>query len=68
MTRPTPEDLLDFACPMGPQLVAVLRRKIIHTEWEPGQRLSETEVAAAFGVSRQPIREAFIKLREEGLI
>jgi DNA-binding GntR family transcriptional regulator len=34
----------------------------------PGQALSEAEVAAHIGVSRQPVREAFIKLSEAGLL
>lgn len=62
------EQEIDHSSHMGPQLVAALRQKIILHEWVPGQRLSETEVANVYGVSRQPIREAFIKLREEGLI
>ena len=34
----------------------------------PGQAISETEMAAGFGVSRTPIREALIRLADEGLI
>lgn len=34
----------------------------------PGTKLSETEVARRFGVSRQPVRNAFTKLGNEGLI
>ena len=34
----------------------------------PGQALSEAEIAARLGVSRQPVREAFIKLSEAGLV
>lgn len=33
----------------------------------PGARLSETEIAAQVGLSRQPVREAFIRLAAEGL-
>lgn len=33
-----------------------------------GQRVSEAEVAARYGVSRQPVREAFIRLSGEGLV
>lgn len=35
---------------------------------QPGQQLSEKEVSAALGVSRTPVREAFLQLAEEGLI
>src|SRR3546814_8516839 len=36
--------------------------------FRPGQALSEKEIADRFGVSRQPVREAFIKLSEAGLV
>jgi DNA-binding GntR family transcriptional regulator len=53
---------------VGPQLMRALRDRIIRSELAPGMRLSEADVAASFGVSRQPVREAFIKLAEEGLV
>jgi len=34
----------------------------------PGQRFSESEVAARLGVSRTPVREALYRLRDEGYI
>lgn len=54
--------------PIAPQLVAVLRQAIAEMELYPGQSLSEKDIAARFGVSRQPVREAFIKLSEAGLV
>ncbi|MBL4808381.1 MAG: GntR family transcriptional regulator, partial [Rhodobacteraceae bacterium] len=42
--------------------------RIIRGELEPGRRVSETEIAGELSVSRQPVREAFIKLAEEDLI
>lgn len=36
--------------------------------FKPGEALSESEIGARFGVSRQPVREAFIKLSESGLV
>ncbi len=47
---------------------ARLRRRIVEGKLLPGQRLSENEVAANLGLSRTPVREAFIKLEEEGLL
>ncbi|MEP9355625.1 GntR family transcriptional regulator [Xanthobacter sp. KR7-65] len=44
------------------RLEAELRRAIIGLELAPGTRLSEQEIAARFGVSRQPVREALIGL------
>ena len=49
-------------------LYAALRRDIVRLALRPGQRLSENEIALRFGTSRAPVREAFIRLAEEGLI
>lgn len=54
--------------PIAPQLFAALRQAIAKMNLRPGDALSEQEVAARFGVSRQPVREAFIKLSEAGLV
>jgi DNA-binding GntR family transcriptional regulator len=51
-----------------PQLFRALRSAIVTLRLPPGQALSETEIAKQFGVSRQPVREAFIKLAEAGLV
>ena len=51
-----------------PQLVGALRHAIVALELKPGEALSEAEIAHRFGVSRQPVREAFIKLSEAGLV
>ncbi|QJQ96010.1 MULTISPECIES: GntR family transcriptional regulator [Halomonadaceae] len=50
------------------RLHQVLRQSIIHMVLAPGQALSEKEVADTFAVSRQPVREAFIRLSEAGLV
>ncbi len=54
--------------PIAPQLVALLRKSIAELRLPPGSALSEKEIAAQYGVSRQPVREAFIKLSEAGLV
>lgn len=54
--------------PIAPQLVALLRKSIAELRLAPGSALSEKEIAAQYGVSRQPVREAFIKLSEAGLV
>ncbi|WP_370046176.1 MULTISPECIES: GntR family transcriptional regulator [Salipiger] len=59
---------LDLSAPVGAQLTAALRQCIIRNQLKPGVRLSEAEIGARFGISRQPVREAFIKLSEEGLL
>lgn len=57
-----------FDAAVGPQLWFVVREWILRGELPPGSRLSEVDVAGLFGVSRQPVREAFIKLAEESLL
>lgn len=53
---------------MGAQLHRILRAAIIRGELSPGQAISEIEMSKRFSISRQPVREAFIKLGEERLI
>lgn len=62
------QKLVDPTLAVGPQLFRALRERIENNELAPGARLSEAEMATAFGVSRQPVREAFIKLAEDGLV
>jgi GntR family transcriptional regulator, rspAB operon transcriptional repressor len=46
----------------------VLRANIIRLRLPPGQEISENEVSDRLGVSRTPVREAFIRLAEDGLL
>lgn len=52
----------------GEQVYRALREAIVAATLEPGARLSENEIAGAFGVSRTPVREAFARLREDRLV
>ena len=45
-----------------------LRRSIIELELLPGTRMSEQDIATRLGVSRQPVREALIRLAHSRLI
>ena len=58
----------DKSRPVGKQLYQRLRLLIVRGELEPGTRLSEVDLATSYNTSRQPVREAFIKLSEAGLI
>jgi GntR family transcriptional regulator, rspAB operon transcriptional repressor len=60
--------MLNIADPIAPQIIQLLRQAIIEMQLRPGQALSENDIARRYGVSRQPVREAFIKLREAGLL
>lgn len=45
-----------------------LRREILDMVLRPGTPLAEKELTARFGMSRTPVREALIRLKEEGLV
>lgn len=45
-----------------------LRQAIIELGLLPGSRLSEHDIASRLGVSRQPVREALIRLAEAGFV
>lgn len=55
--RTTADDVFDF-----------LLKQINSLKLLPGTRISEIEVARQFDVSRQPVREAFIRLADNGLL
>jgi DNA-binding GntR family transcriptional regulator len=54
--------------PARVQAYAVLREAIVSMELEPGALLSENELARRLDVSRTPVREALIRLRDERLV
>ncbi|WP_420244532.1 GntR family transcriptional regulator [Roseiterribacter gracilis] len=54
--------------PIARRVFRELRTAIVTMRIRPGEAVSEQDVADQLGVSRQPVREAFIKLREAGLV
>ncbi|MHC8509060.1 MAG: GntR family transcriptional regulator [Rhodospirillales bacterium] len=62
------QPVLDTRALAGPQIYRGLRQRIISGGLAPGAGISESEIAQEYAVSRQPVREAFIKLAEEGLV
>ena len=53
---------------MALRVVEALRDEIITMALKPGDVISESDIAARYGVSRQPVREAFIRLAQQGLL
>lgn len=47
---------------------SALRDEIVTMTLKPGDIISESDIAARYGVSRQPVREAFIRLAQQGLL
>ncbi|MGQ9368532.1 GntR family transcriptional regulator [Azospirillum sp. ST 5-10] len=58
----------DSSEPVARRVYKALRQAIVTMQFKPGQPLSEQEVATRMGISRQPVREAFIKLSDAGLV
>lgn len=46
----------------------LLRQSLDRGRWASGQALRQEEIAAEFGVSRVPVREALFQLQAEGLL
>jgi DNA-binding GntR family transcriptional regulator len=46
----------------------VLKQQLRTSEYEPGTVLTEGALATAFGFSRTPIREALLRLEQDGLL
>lgn len=63
-----PADLRTAVETASRQVFRTLRSAIVTMKLKPGEALSEKDIAARLGVSRQPVREAFIKLSEAGLV
>jgi DNA-binding GntR family transcriptional regulator len=61
---PAPRDRATAASAIG----AELRAEILDLSLPPGTPLVEKLLTARFGVSRTPVREALIRLAEEGLV
>ncbi|GLR91987.1 GntR family transcriptional regulator [Bradyrhizobium iriomotense] len=59
---------LDRARQAAPQVFERLRNAILSLELPPGSPLSRADLAAQFGVSSTPIRDALMRLEEEGLV
>ncbi len=53
---------------LGESIACELRLQIINENIKPGEVLSENRIAADFGTSRSPVREALKSLSGEGLI
>ncbi len=53
---------------LGAELTKVLKRMILDGDFPPGERLLEVHLAEDLGTSRTPVREALLRLEQEGLL
>lgn len=54
--------------PANIQIYKELKRRVIEMEYKPGDPINEKQLIEEFGVSRTPIREAILKLSQQGLL
>lgn len=45
-----------------------IKQRIINGQYKPGNQLNIEELTAEMGISRTPVREALLRLKEEGLV
>ena len=54
--------------PLASQIYRILREEIISLHLQPGQLVSEKEIAEVLSASKTPVREALIRLEIDGLV
>jgi GntR family transcriptional regulator, rspAB operon transcriptional repressor len=59
---------LDRSRQVAPQILETLRTRILALELKPNTVLSRAALQAEFGVSQTPVRDALMKLEQEGLV
>lgn len=64
-----PKDLaLDRTRQVAPQILEILRSRILSMNLPPNTVLSRVSLQSEFNVSQTPVRDALIRLEEEGLV
>jgi DNA-binding GntR family transcriptional regulator len=53
---------------LNDRMAELIRQKIVHGEFAPGQRLSEAALSESLEISRNTLREVFRLLTKEGLL
>lgn len=64
----TPVHVLQRSPSLADQAADHIRKRIIDGDLRLGQALSEADFAGQLGVSKTPVREAFLRLKTEGLV
>jgi DNA-binding GntR family transcriptional regulator len=59
---------IENAPPIAIQAAEIIRGKILQGVFSPGERLNEVDLSESLQISRSPIREAFQRLSQEGLV
>lgn len=61
-------DGLPLPATLTEQAFDSIKRRIIQLDLPPGQRFTESQLAAELGLSKTPVREALARLEREGLV
>lgn len=61
-------DLQEAAPPLAEHVYRELRKAIVRSEFEPGDRLRVEELTRRFGASSSPVREALNRLAQQGIV
>ena len=59
---------LDRSRQAAPQIFETLRDRIMSLELKPNTLLSRSALQSEFGISQTPVRDALMKLEQEGLV
>ena len=60
--------VIETGAPLSEQVYRLLRATIITGVLEPGAALQEPVITAQLGISRTPVREALLRLKDDGLV
>lgn len=66
--RPTPSNPSAATGSLVESAYRTMRQRVIDNVWPPGYRALEQELALELGMSRTPVREALVRLQQEGLV
>lgn len=66
--KPSFKEGIDRSRPIGSQVYEVVRLNIILENLKPSDPINEADLSVWFGVSRTPVREAYLRLIDDGLI
>lgn len=62
------EPVLDRSRQVAVQVQEILRERILSLRLKPGQQLSRQMLQGEFGISQTPVRDALLRLQEDGLV
>lgn len=65
---PQPAEETEVGASLTERAYSIIKGRIMDATWGPGFNAFEPEIAEQLGFSRTPVREALVRLEEEGLV